>query len=169
MTAQWWATYLSSKLIKSTTKVSKTESLSESGSGEIKRTPWLLSTKLGSELSLGNVHECVISHFSHIRLCNPMNCSLPVSSVHGILQPRILEWIAMYVLTVSGTSFPHLFKSNHSLIVHGSNNPPSLLWSLFCALWLENKQTYTAMWSDSFTDLLSPCQLGPQHCLVCLI
>ena len=26
---------------------------------------------------------------------NPMNCSLPGSSVHGILQARILEWIAM--------------------------------------------------------------------------
>ena len=28
-------------------------------------------------------------------LCEPMNYSLPVSSVHGILQARILEWVAM--------------------------------------------------------------------------
>ena len=28
-------------------------------------------------------------------LCDPMNCSLPGSSVHGILQARIPEWIAM--------------------------------------------------------------------------
>ena len=28
-------------------------------------------------------------------LCNPMDCSLPCSSVHGILQARILEWVAM--------------------------------------------------------------------------
>ena len=28
-------------------------------------------------------------------LCNPMDCSLPASSVHGILQARILEWVAM--------------------------------------------------------------------------
>ena len=28
-------------------------------------------------------------------LCNPMDCSLPVSSVHGILQARILEWVAI--------------------------------------------------------------------------
>ena len=28
-------------------------------------------------------------------LCNPMVCSLPGSSVHGILLARILEWIAM--------------------------------------------------------------------------
>ena len=27
--------------------------------------------------------------------CEPMDCSLPGSSVHGILQARILEWIAM--------------------------------------------------------------------------
>ena len=28
-------------------------------------------------------------------LCNPMDCSPPGSSFHGILQARILEWIAM--------------------------------------------------------------------------
>ena len=28
-------------------------------------------------------------------LCNPMDYSLPCSSVHGILQARILEWVAM--------------------------------------------------------------------------
>ena len=28
-------------------------------------------------------------------LCDPMDCSLPGSSVHGILQARILEWIAI--------------------------------------------------------------------------
>ena len=28
-------------------------------------------------------------------LCNPMDCSLPNSSVHGILQARILEWVAI--------------------------------------------------------------------------
>ena len=27
-------------------------------------------------------------------LCNPMDCSLPGSSVHGILQARVLEWVA---------------------------------------------------------------------------
>ena len=28
-------------------------------------------------------------------LWDPMDCSLPGSSVHGILQPRILEWVAI--------------------------------------------------------------------------
>ena len=32
---------------------------------------------------------------SCLTLCDPMDCTLPDSSVHGILQARILEWIAM--------------------------------------------------------------------------
>ena len=32
---------------------------------------------------------------SRLTLCNPADCSLPGSSVHGILQARILEWVAM--------------------------------------------------------------------------
>ena len=28
-------------------------------------------------------------------LCDPMDCSLPAFSVHGILQARILEWVTI--------------------------------------------------------------------------
>ena len=28
-------------------------------------------------------------------LCDPMHCSLPGSSIHGIFQARVLEWIAI--------------------------------------------------------------------------
>ena len=41
---------------------------------------------------------------SCLTLCNPMDCSLPGSSVHGILQARILEWVA--VPFFSGSSQP---------------------------------------------------------------
>ena len=37
-------------------------------------------------------------------LCDPMDCSLPGSSVHGILQARILEWVA--ILFSKGSSPP---------------------------------------------------------------
>ena len=37
-------------------------------------------------------------------LCNPMDCSRPGSSVHGILQARILEWVA--ISFSRGTSRP---------------------------------------------------------------
>ena len=33
-------------------------------------------------------------------LWDPMDCSLPGFSIHGILQARILEWVAIYVLIV---------------------------------------------------------------------
>ena len=37
----------------------------------------------------------VLSRFSCVRLCDPMDCSLPGSSIHGILQARTLEWVAL--------------------------------------------------------------------------
>ena len=37
---------------------------------------------------------CVLSRFHHVQLRDPMDCSPPGFSVHGILQARILEWVA---------------------------------------------------------------------------
>ena len=37
----------------------------------------------------------VLSCFSGVRLCDPMDCSLPGFSVHGILQARILQCVAI--------------------------------------------------------------------------
>ena len=39
---------------------------------------------------------CVLIAQSFLTLCDPMDCSPPDSSVHEILQPRILEWVAIY-------------------------------------------------------------------------
>ena len=61
--------------------------------------PPLLLFPLGS-------HRCVlyVAHNSCVcakslqlypTLCNPMNCSPPDSSVHGVFQARILEWVAI--------------------------------------------------------------------------
>ena len=36
---------------------------------------------------------CVLSRFSHVWLCSPIDCSPPGSSVHGIVQAGILEWM----------------------------------------------------------------------------
>ena len=33
---------------------------------------------------------------THAQSCNPMDCILPGSSVHGLFQARILEWVAIY-------------------------------------------------------------------------
>jgi len=41
------------------------------------------------------VRACVLNSFSCVPLWDPMDCNPPDSSVHGIFQARILEWIAV--------------------------------------------------------------------------
>ena len=38
--------------------------------------------------------DCLVTQSCPI-LCNPMDCSPLGSSIHGILQARMLEWVAM--------------------------------------------------------------------------
>ena len=49
------------------------------------------------EIFLSDVKPKSCAHHpqSHSTLCYPIDCSLSDSSVHGILQARILEWIAI--------------------------------------------------------------------------
>ena len=42
---------------------------------------------------MGNVCVCVLVAKSCLTLCDSTDCSSPDSSVHGILQARILEWV----------------------------------------------------------------------------
>lgn len=42
---------------------------------------------------LNAVTVCSVSQ-SSLTVCDPVNCSLPGCSVHGILQARTLEWAA---------------------------------------------------------------------------
>ena len=48
---------------------------------------------------------CLVAQ-SCLTLCDPMDCSPPDSSVHGILQAKILEWVAMPSLR--GSSQPRI-------------------------------------------------------------
>ena len=41
------------------------------------------------------VYVCVLVAHLCPTLCDPIDCSLPGSSVHGFLQARILEWVAI--------------------------------------------------------------------------
>ena len=38
---------------------------------------------------------CALVTLSCLTVCEPVDCSPPGSSVHGILQARILEWVIM--------------------------------------------------------------------------
>ena len=55
------------------------------------------SSKLIHSLPSQNahIHVCAQQLQSCPTLCDPMDCSPPGSSAHGILQARILEWVAM--------------------------------------------------------------------------
>ena len=41
------------------------------------------------------INSIQFSHSVVSNSCDPMDCSPPGSSVHGILQARILEWVAI--------------------------------------------------------------------------
>ena len=46
------------------------------------------------------IYVCVCIYLSKVAqlcptLCDPMDCSLPGSTLHGILQARVLEWVAI--------------------------------------------------------------------------
>ena len=50
----------------------------------------------------------------HPTLCNPVDCSPPGSSAHGIFQARILEWI------------PVLLQRGASVVAQMVKNPPAM-------------------------------------------
>ena len=87
-----------------------------------------------------------LKSLSCIRLCDPMDCSLPCFSEHGIFPARVLEWVAIFFSRVSsqprnwtqvshivGRCFTHWVKKQK----HGSNirSVCNIYWIL--ALWSE--------------------------------
>ena len=78
----------------------------------IKRTSWfriaLFYSSKSTVLILWGASESpkvkVLVAQSCLTLCDPTDCSSPGSSVHGILQARILEWVA--ILFARGSSQP---------------------------------------------------------------
>ena len=76
------------------------------------------------ELSIMKVKVKVTQ--SCLTLCDPMDCSLPGSSVLGILQARVLEWVAVFLLQgiflTQGTNpgIPHCRQRLYHLSHQGS-------------------------------------------------
>ena len=71
---------------------------------------------------------CLQSLQSRLILCDPMDCSLPGSPVHGFLQAKILEWVA--VPSSRGSSHPGIepmspgspaLQPNSLLLSHGES------------------------------------------------
>ena len=75
---------------------------------------------------------------SWLTLCDPLDCSLPGSSVHGILQDRILEWAA---ISFSRKSSWIRDQSWVSCIAGGF----FAIWAIREALWIP-KLTSNSIW-----------------------
>ena len=60
----------------------------------VKQSVYITAWHVAQELSRYK-RACVLSHSVMSDSLRPMDCSPPGSSVHGILQARILEWVAI--------------------------------------------------------------------------
>ena len=57
---------------------------------------FVFTDPLGEGFPLSSVYcRCVLVARSCLTLCHPVGCSPPGSSVHGILQAMVLEWVAI--------------------------------------------------------------------------
>ena len=60
----------------------------------IMRNPGLDEAQAGIKISKRNFN--MLSHLFVFDSCDPIDCNLPGSCVHGIFQAIILEWIAIF-------------------------------------------------------------------------
>ena len=115
--------------------------------------PTNLDVKLGTSY-LNSVSLCVLATQSRPTLCDAIDCGPPGSSVRGILQARILEWVSHSLL--QGT-FPtqgwnpgllHCRQILFASLKNGDNgiNLIGLLW------WLNDKHRSRAQHSAQYTE-----------------
>ena len=87
------------------------------GNARIPRLPWLLpdaTSAKGHSVALFVALLLLLLRATLLLLClsffDPMDYSLPDSSVHGILQARIMEWVAVSFSKINSTSIKKIFK-----------------------------------------------------------
>ena len=97
----------------------------------------------------------MLSHFSRVRLCDPIDGSPPGSPIPGILQARTLEWVAM--------SFSNAWKWKWSHSVMSDSYRPHGLQPirLLCPWDFLGKSTGV----ECHCLLLKMCGIQLKHCL----
>ena len=92
-------------------------------------------------------------------LCNPMDYSLPGSSVHGILQARILEWVAISFSRGSSgprdwTQVSWVFCIGRWILYHGATwEAPVLRGGVGVAMCKNTGSLSVCQWPPSMTLL----------------
>ena len=99
-TCCWWVTLVLSDSV--TPQTAAHQALPSLGFSRQEHWSWLPFPSLMHES--GKWKQSEITQ-SFLILSNPMDCSLPGSSIHGIYQARVLEWVAI--------SFSHTIWSLH--------------------------------------------------------
>ena len=97
-------------------------------------------------------------------LCDPMNCSLPGSSIHGIFQARVLEWVAI-AFSLSEKLFISPSILNEILAVYCNLGCTFFLFStlnIFCHSLLACRDQLLSIWGF-------PCMLLVASPLLLLI
>ena len=127
-----------------------------------------------------------------LTLCNPMDCSSPGPSVHGIFQARILEWVAIFysrylpnpgiesaslaspALEADFFSLYHLgnptldpfINSSTVSFTHCGKTGVSLLPKLFPSWWIHLKSRWELNWGYVMGKIpgwaLDLCSVGPE-------
>ena len=105
--------------------------------------------------------------------CDSMNCSLPGSSVHGLLQVRILEWVG--IASSRGSSHPGFKPRSPALQADSLPSEPSVKGRWYLKA---DKETKAQNVPDSHTPLLGTpwalalpllaCGTSPSLLSVCL-
>ena len=118
---------------------------------------------------------CVLGHFRHIQLCNPLNCSPAGSSIHRILQARIPEWVAMPSSRESSWPRDRTYVSLKAPVLAGGFFTTRTTWETHITIIkpiLQMRKPRFSIWAQGQDpalrawDCLNPCpqvHLTPKH------
>ena len=71
----------------------------------------------------------LLSHFSRVRLCDPIDVSPPGSPVPGILRARTLEWVAISLTLIRHIqNWAHLYSQAFSFSFSVVSSNTTILW-----------------------------------------
>ena len=119
------------------------------------------------------VRTCVLSHFSHV--CDPMDYSLPGSSVYGILQARILECLLQGIFLTQGLNpwllcLLHWQAGSLPLAPLGSSRLRVVRLISWLLLPLEHKRHFQAFFRVDWSNVILSSSTSPlDHCLSYLL
>ena len=116
----------------------------------LSRVTFLVYQQSLSNLPLKHIQKLITSFFTcfcPVQLCSPLNCSLLGSSVHGIFQVRIREWVVISFAKGSSQSqdWAHVSFIGRWVLYHWAT---SEVFTSYCS------SVQRMRWLDGITDLM---------------